>query len=172
MKTPPLRKDLPDWVQEQVDLYRQDQNQKNQGDLDSTLPYAEDDTPTFPIINARAIQKMDRAMQGPIGAARTSDNVMTSTPIKATQAPSLFDDVITIDRSPIKAPSTPTLSKKSPNESPALQYFCPHDGVGFRLKENYDRHLATAHNPAWIESQSKRKIVPVPDMSNFRYQET
>uniref|UniRef100_K1QA51 Uncharacterized protein n=1 Tax=Magallana gigas TaxID=29159 RepID=K1QA51_MAGGI len=71
-----FRKDLPDWVQEQVDLYRQDQNQKNQGDLDTTLPYAEDDTPTFPIINAKAIQKIDRAMQGPIGAARTSDNFL------------------------------------------------------------------------------------------------
>lgn len=41
--------------------------------------------------------------------------------------------------------------------------------MAFRLKENYDRHMATAHNPAWMESQitKKRKIVPVPDMSNF-----
>lgn len=178
VKTPSLRKDLPDWVQEQVDLYRQDRNQKNQGDLDATLPYAEEDAPTFPILSAKAIQKMDRAMQGPIGAARTSDNVMTSTPIKATHPPPLFDDVIEIDDFPIQSPSTPRLplklkkkSKKSPMDSPNLKYFCPYDGVGFRLKENYDRHMATAHNPAWIESQSKsltkRKIVPVPDISNF-----
>lgn len=45
------------------------------------------------------------------------------------------------------------------------------------MKENFDRHMATARNPAWIESHtqsvaaaqppSKRKIVPVPYISNF-----
>lgn len=179
VKTPPFRKDLPNWVQEQVDLYRQDQTDRyhqdraprtlamkkqlpdwiqdqvssyheNQTDLDDTIPY----------IDGKAIQKMDRAMQGPIGVARTSDNVMTSTPIKATQAPSLFKDILPF--SPLRASPTPKrrpslkLKKKAPSES--LKYVCPHDGVGFRLKENYDRHMATAHNPAWMESQTTRKI--------------
>lgn len=95
MKTPPIRNDLPDWLQKQVDLYRQDQTDRyhqdqtlktiamkknyrigfkikcsfheNKTDLDETFPYIDD----------KAIQKMDRAMQGPIGVARTSDNIMT-----------------------------------------------------------------------------------------------
>lgn len=68
---------------------------ENQTNLDETFPYIEDKT----------IQKMDRAMQGPIGVTRTSDNVMTSTPIKATQAPSLFEDIISF--SPLLPPATP-----------------------------------------------------------------
>lgn len=28
MKTPPIRNDLPDWLQKQVDLYRQDQTDR------------------------------------------------------------------------------------------------------------------------------------------------
>lgn len=45
------------------------------------------------------------------------------------------------------------------------------------MKEKFDRHMATAHNPAWIESHTqsvaaaqppfKRKIVLVPDISNL-----
>lgn len=49
-------------------------------------------------------------MQGPIGVARTSDNVMTSTPIKATQAPSLFEDILPF--SPLRASPT---SKRRPS---------------------------------------------------------
>lgn len=68
------KKQLPDWIQDQVSSYHE-----NQTDLDKTFPYIDD----------KAIQKMDMAMQGPIGVARTSYNVMTSTPIKASQASSL-----------------------------------------------------------------------------------
>lgn len=90
-----MKKQLPDWIQDQVSSYH-----KNPTDLDETIPYIDD----------KAVQKMDWAMQGPIGVARTSDNVMTSTPIKATQAPSLFEDILPF--SPLRASNT---SKRRPS---------------------------------------------------------
>lgn len=84
------KKKLPDWISDQVSSYHE-----NQTNLDETFPYIED----------KAIQKNDRAMQGPIRVTRTSDNVMTSTLIRATQAPSLFENIISF--SPLLAPATP-----------------------------------------------------------------
>lgn len=52
-----MKKPLPDWIQYQVSSYHD-----NQTDLDDeTIPYIDD----------KAVQKMDRAMQGPVGVART-----------------------------------------------------------------------------------------------------
>lgn len=88
-RTLAMKKQLPDWIQDQVSSYH-----KNKTDLDKTIPYIDD----------KAVQKMDRTMQGPIEVARTSDNVMTSTPIKATQPPSLIEDIIPF--SPLRASPT------------------------------------------------------------------
>lgn len=33
-----------------------------------------------------------------------------------------------------------------------LKYFCFYDGVGFRLKENYDCYMVMVYNLVWIES--------------------
>jgi hypothetical protein len=41
VKTAPLRKDLPDWIQEQVDLHRQDQTGQNQDLIDQIDEYQE-----------------------------------------------------------------------------------------------------------------------------------
>lgn len=44
-----------------------------------------------------------------------------------------------------------------------------HDGVGFRLKENFDRHMATAHNPAWIESHTQSVAAAQPPFKRKLY---
>lgn len=215
VKTAPLRKDLPDWIQKQVDLHRQGQTGQappqppNMDKITRTpggkmqlmvrLPYQnptpgspaslvtpnvsyqdEDLDATLPYMDDKAVQIMDRAMTGPIGAARTSDNILTSTPTRSSPAPSLFDHILPF--SPLTGPVSPEVAAAStPKRRPSLKlkkkakdpfaglkkpwekvydphpvnqglkglkYFCPHDGVGFRLKENYDRHMATAHLPS------------------------
>lgn len=140
----------------------------------------EDLDATFPYVQGKPLKIMDRAMTSPIGAARSSDNVVTSTPIRSSPSPSVIDHILPF--SPLTAPVSPDLPAAStPKRRPSLKlkkkakdpfaglkkpwekvydpfpvnqgltglkYFCPYDGIGFRLKENYDRHMATAHIPS------------------------
>lgn len=70
-------------------------------DLDATLPYVE----------GKPLKIMDRAMTGPIGAARSSDNVLTSTPIRSSPSASVFDHILPF--SPLTAPVSPDLPAAS-----------------------------------------------------------
>lgn len=76
-KTPAMRKELPNWIQGQVDQYQVN-------NLDATIPF----------VDNQANQKMDRYMQGPVGAARTTDNVSTSAPLKTSWATSVFSQIV------------------------------------------------------------------------------
>lgn len=59
-------------------------------------------------------------MTGPIGAARSSDNIWTSTPTRSSPAPSVFDHILPF--SPLTAPVSPDLPAAStPKRRPSLK---------------------------------------------------
>lgn len=70
-----------------------DQNE----DVDATLPYIDD----------KVDQIMDRVMTRSIKAARTSDYMLTSTPVKSSPSPSVFSLIVPF--SPLTSPVSPDL---------------------------------------------------------------